>query len=113
MRILSIVVLTLLTLIFAVEGFNVMAGGVSALHQILGYMCLGFAGLFVGLIGVMCPPAADDLAATTKKDDTPPESKDSKKGSYASKTKGMCVKCRKIETPNVVDDQYVCVRCEG
>lgn len=47
-------VLLMATMLFVFFAINVLQGGQSAVHQILGWMCFGFAGLFVGQVGIMC-----------------------------------------------------------
>ncbi|MGL4895681.1 MAG: hypothetical protein ACRC47_12675 [Shewanella sp.] len=47
------VILTAFIVVFGLVGVSAVTGAQSAIHEILGYMCLGFVGLYVGILGLL------------------------------------------------------------
>jgi len=53
MKVLIGFVLVIMAMLFGVFGFDALVNATSVIHQIFAFMCIGFAGLFIGQIGIM------------------------------------------------------------
>ncbi|AHK11796.1 hypothetical protein S349_6 [Shewanella sp. phage 3/49] len=47
------VLLITMVIVFGFSGFSALIEATSIIHQIFAFMCLGFAGLFAGQVGII------------------------------------------------------------
>ena len=60
MKVLIAIILIIAAALFVMAGASALSVSKGALHDIFGFMCIGFAGLFFGQIGIMIAVGKDE-----------------------------------------------------